>query len=91
MFTSCFESPINLPLLAEWENLFVSLKCSSKTFRQRLRDFPGRTGRFRPAPPQTRTSPIKAYGSSVDCYGFATHRRSERYSPMAEENDPEYG
>ena len=32
-------------------------------------DFPGRAGGFPPAPPQSRTSPIKAYGSSR--HGFA--------------------
>jgi hypothetical protein len=31
--------------------------------------FPGRAGRYRPTPPQTRTSGFPAYGSSG--YGFA--------------------
>jgi len=37
--------------------------------------FPGRAGGFPPAPPQSRTSPIKAYGSS----GGTASLRSRRY------------
>ena len=34
-------------------------------FGQILTDFPGRAGGCPPAPPQSRTSPIEAYGSSA--------------------------
>ena len=44
-------------------------------FGQILTDFPGRAGGCPPAPPQSRTSPIKAYGSS----GGTASLHSRRY------------